>query len=391
MQQQDTIPLLPAVVASPFYLGRTLTSTPPEQLQPVAAAELYRLVTQDLRLAQQVHELRHARALDARAYGQLKLRLPYFVGATFGPAQRHLRNFRHIGGLVLDFDHLPAAGHTSEALREQLRADARVWLAFVSPSGEGLKVVLGLSRPEHDAGRYAAFYRAFAANFAARYGLSDCLDGVTHDVARVCLLSHDPAAYFNPTPVLLEPEQEVDFGALVLEAGYRRPAKAPVVSATEALPPAGEDCLVFPIAASVPVVPVAMPVGAPSPGLLDELLHRLNPDRRPARAPALDPVQPLQLNGLAVEVTAAALAAGLGVGAITPISYGQCYRFELGRQFGEVNVFYGKRGYTLVKTTKSGSEPRLAEAGRAVLAALLFAEAPAAVLLPVSEELAPPF
>ena len=356
----------------------------------MAAAELYRLVTQDLRLAQQVHELRQARALDARAYGQLKLRLPYFVGATFGPAQRHLRNFRHIGGLVLDFDHLPAAGHTPEALREQLRADARVWLAFVSPSGEGLKVVLGLSRPEHDAGRYAAFYRVFAANFAACYGLSDCLDGVTHDVARVCLLSHDPAAYFNPTPVLLEPEQEVDFGALVLEAGYRRPAKAPVVSATEvlhteALPPAGEDYTVFPITA------VATPVGAPSPGLLDELLHRLNPARRPARAPALDPVQPQQLDGLAAEVTAAALAAGLGVGAITPISYGQCYRFELGRQFGEVNVFYGKRGYTLVKTTKSGSEPRLAEAGRAVLAALLFAEVPAAVLPPVSEELAPPF
>jgi hypothetical protein len=220
-----------------------------------------------------------------------------------------------------------------------------------------LKVVLGLARPEHDAARYAAFYRVFAARFAAQHGLHDCLDGVTHDVSRVCLLSHDPAAYLNPAPVLLHPEQEVDFDALVLEAGYQQPAR-----------PAAPSAVAAPLEASLPAAPAA-----PAGPLLDELLRRLNPDRRPARS-VPDPVQPTQLAGLADDVRRAAEAVGLRVGAVTPISYGQCYRFEWERQFGEVNVFYGKRGFTLVKTTKSGSEPRLAEAGRALLAGLLFPE-----------------
>jgi hypothetical protein len=123
MLTQDTAaPLL----SSPFALGSTLTANPPESLAPVSVAALYQLVTTDAALARQVAELRQVRALDARAYTQLKLRLPYFVGATFAQGHRHQRNLLHVGAFVLDFDQLPAAGFSPEALREQLRADARV-------------------------------------------------------------------------------------------------------------------------------------------------------------------------------------------------------------------------------------------------------------------------
>ena len=175
----------------------------------------------------------------------------------------------------------------------------------------------------------------------------------------------------------------------MLDAGYRRPAKAasPVFSGADAGLPAGEPTG---LESAAPVTDGLPPASTLAPDVLDGLLRRLNPDRRPARPAAPDPVQPAQLAGLAAEVTAAADALGLRVAAITPISYGQCYRFELGRQFGEVNVFYGKRGYTLVKTTKSGSEPRLAEAGRALLSGLLFAEAPLPTAGPDAPAASPP-
>jgi len=44
-----------------------------------------------------------------------------------------------------------------------------------------------------------------------------------------------------------------------------------------------------------------------------------------------------------------------------PINYGKKLRIGAGTLWAELNVFYGKNGFTVVKTPKSGSHPELAE------------------------------
>jgi hypothetical protein len=44
-----------------------------------------------------------------------------------------------------------------------------------------------------------------------------------------------------------------------------------------------------------------------------------------------------------------------------PISFGRKVRVKAEKHWAEINVFYGKRGFTVVMTTKSGSSPELAK------------------------------
>lgn len=44
-----------------------------------------------------------------------------------------------------------------------------------------------------------------------------------------------------------------------------------------------------------------------------------------------------------------------------PIQYGRKIRIKTGRMFAEINIFYGKRGFTVVKTNKSGTNEALAD------------------------------
>jgi hypothetical protein len=65
-------------------------------------------------------------------------------------------------------------------------------------------------------------------------------------------------------------------------------------------------------------------------------------------------------------------AAGLTVLAERPIQYGRQIQAGRGPLWGEVNVFYGQRGFSVVKTTKTGSHPELAELLRQLVDQLLW-------------------
>lgn len=44
----------------------------------------------------------------------------------------------------------------------------------------------------------------------------------------------------------------------------------------------------------------------------------------------------------------------------TPISYGRKVKVACDKLWAELNVFYGKKGFTVVRTTKTGSNAELA-------------------------------
>lgn len=52
---------------------------------------------------------------------------------------------------------------------------------------------------------------------------------------------------------------------------------------------------------------------------------------------------------------------GVNLEKTEPISYGRRIRVSADNHWAELNVFYGKKGATVVKTTKTGSNPELVE------------------------------
>ncbi|GAA4043401.1 hypothetical protein GCM10022409_31740 [Hymenobacter glaciei] len=125
----------------------------------------------------------------------MKLRLDNFsVGGTF-TRRKDAALVTASGLLVLDFDGM--SGRVADA-RAELLADTHLVeslaLLFVSPSGDGLKVVV-MADPNHDRREN---YRRLDQYLTRRYGWGPTLDKNTTDLSRACFISHDPNAWLAP-------------------------------------------------------------------------------------------------------------------------------------------------------------------------------------------------
>lgn len=91
----------------------------------------------------------------------------------------------HSGLICLDFDHIEDV----EKFKERFKKDKHVLMAFISPSGDGLKVVIKVPA---NIQTHADSCRALKQKFK-----DDRLDDFK-DVARVCYESYDKDIYYNP-------------------------------------------------------------------------------------------------------------------------------------------------------------------------------------------------
>ena len=150
-----------------------------------------------------VAQLRKMRQLDVSRYKECKKELPYIVCGIFNPPFRKTENFAYTEYFAIDIDNLSEKQQSLEDIKQRMKADDRVVMAFTSPSEDGLKLILRLKERCYDSGLYSMFYKVFARKFSEQYGLEQVVDTKTCDVSRACFLSWDPDAYFNPdaTPV----------------------------------------------------------------------------------------------------------------------------------------------------------------------------------------------
>jgi hypothetical protein len=297
-------------------------------------------------LPETVRALRSLRELDPRRYAARKTELPYVAVGIYHPPLRRKENFAFSEHLILDADHLAQNGLNPEELKASLAADKRVALMFTSPSADGLKIFFTLARRIHDPAYYSQFYRRFAAHFAAGCGLSHVLDMKTHDVSRACFLSYDPKAYFNPAHVPVDPEDflspETDSApGLFEQQALEELKKAEQEAKAKAREAAGSE-------------PEPLPAD-----VLNKIKSRLNPDFRP-KVPR-HVYEPPEIEAVMENLKEKLAQNGLTLLAANPIHYGKQLRVGMENLWAEVNLFYGKKGFTVVKTTKTGSTPELAE------------------------------
>ena len=116
---------------------------------------------------------------------------------TFPKGQRKAQHLKtHSGQVILDIDGL--TGEQMTVLLTELSTMSQVVLAFVSPSGLGIKVIVRVDPiPQNDLEHKGAYQAClnFFDDLASFYGFT--IDTSGKDCSRMCYLAHDPQAIVN--------------------------------------------------------------------------------------------------------------------------------------------------------------------------------------------------
>ena len=280
-----------------------------------------------------INRLRLVQTIDKKQYGLMKRELPYIVCGIFNPPYRRVENFGCIEYFIIDVDHIAEKGLELNTLRTKLIADSRVMLCFVSPSEDGLKLLFRLSEKCYDAGQYSLFYKTFIRAFAAQYGFEQVVDTVTSDVSRACFMSYDPDTFFNPEAEIIKMNDYVDFDNPFVADKIKRSIKQEQKQEkpNKSVP---DDAAIAFIKERLQVK-TRMPRQKPQvyvPEELEQILEKL-----------------LQYIG----------ESGIRVENVENIQYGKKFRFSAGIAQAEINLFFGKRGFSVVKSPKQGTSESL--------------------------------
>lgn len=289
-----------------------------------------------------IRQLRIVYAMDKQRYAQLKRQLPYIVCGQFTPPFRRKENFAYTESFILDIDHLSAKRISLSELRQQIIKDKQVMMCFASPSEDGLKVLFRLKERCYDTGLYSIFYKQFARDFSLRHNLSQVIDGKTSDVARACFVSSDPEAYFNPLcePVVLKAYIDESNPSLVFEMKHEQEVHEKfAVKHTEER--------------------IAKPKD-PDEEVLARIRQQLNPNAR-KRKEKPEAYVPERLNEIITDLKSFIEATGLQVTEIINIQYAKKIRARTGLKEAEVNLFLGKKGFSVVVSPRSGTNVELNE------------------------------
>lgn len=314
--------------------GKNITQTN-DPLVKVTPEYLYHAVKNpkpDMESA--IRTLRQVKSLDEKRYQVLKRELPYVVTSVFHPAARRTENFAWTNHFMADIDHLSVKETTPTALKEKLMSDTRVLLMFASPGNDGLKILFRLNDKIFDHAQYSWFYKAFIADFSKQYDLQQVVDTRTSDVTRACFVSHDCEAFYNENAEPVNSESHISFENH-LDFKQRKTEIEEEQNAIRAE---------FPTVNEKPAM---------EPDALEKIKATLNPRLHEKQKKQI--FVPDEAEVMVEKVVAHLAEKQITTTEIISIHYGKKFRFAMGSRLAEINLFYGKRGYTAVISPRNGT------------------------------------
>lgn len=284
-----------------------------------------------------IRQLRIVRELDNKQYSLLKRKLPYLVCGMFNPPYRRTENFAYTEYFIIDIDHLSEKGLSLADTRKRIEKDTRTVLSFVSPGEDGLKVLFKLKERCYDSGLYSLFYKSFLAIFSEQYALQQVVDIRTSDVTRACFVSIDPNAYYNPNADAIDLNAFVDTNNPYALFEQKRKQEQQekeqeTLSKAENRP------------------------SDPDSTAMERIKQLLNPKPHKEKPPVY---VPKELNDIITDLKSYIEQTGVIVPEIINIQYGKKIRFEMGLKKAEVNLFFGKKGFSVVQSPRSGTNAEL--------------------------------
>ncbi len=331
------------------FVGRNITQ-PNDPLIKMSIEELIRRIQNPkMDFQNSIKQLRIANTIDSNKYKELKKALPYFTCGVFHPLVRKKENFASISNYVIDIDHLSQNDVNIDVLIDQLKQDVNVFAYFVSPGGDGLKVIFHLKEKCTDSTLFSAFYKVFSMKFAQKYNLQKVVDLKTSDVSRACFISWDENASINTSAV------EVDMNSYLSHHDFE-------ISELEI-----KEAVQF---AKEQQSEEKKPNQEIGEDILEKIKQKLNPSFKikkeknvyvPSEIEEFLPMIEKQLNKmdiLLIETSA--------------LNYGKKLKVKAGHFWAEINLFYGKKGYSIVKTPKNGSNEKLADLASQSIAQIIY-------------------
>ncbi|HAY71273.1 MAG TPA: hypothetical protein DCX89_05230 [Saprospirales bacterium] len=301
-------------------------------LQSISLEELYeKLVSgEDHSLVSLTKNLRSVLKYSTERYRALKTTLPFFSCSVFEPALRSLQYFREAHGLVIDIDqHSPI----EPALIEKFKLDPRIALGYISPSNMGIKLVFQFDKPVSDPEIYTGLYKRFSYSFASQYQLSDTIDQRNCDVSRISFICHDPGAWIQNEAMTVEVDEwsrELISSAALEEVsdhdGISSGAYRQILQLLETKPKVPKK--IIPLMEEITVI---LPV-------LEEELAIYGIRLQPGEA----------------------------------IQYGAKLHVFKDQLQGELNIYWGKKGYNVVTSPRKGTDHELNEVARYIIQGVLF-------------------
>lgn len=320
-----------------------------EIMQKKAVEQLYQAISKpNEALRANIERLRIVQTIDLLKYRQLKTTLPYFVCGIFNKGVRRTENFAQISYFVVDFDHVKDKGYDLFDLQKKFAFDNRVVLMFVSPGNDGLKIMFKLSEPVFDAVKFKIFYKTFVAALSKQYNVEQILDAKTCDVTRACFLSYDENAIFNPEAELVNLSEYVDFQDFEQIRNIQKDLQSEKKEEKERL--VGEKQEV-------------------TEDILQQIKKTLNPKAVKREKMVYVPEElNLIMDGLSQTLDSHLIK----IVSIENIQYGKKIKVAAIHIWAELNLFYGKKGFTVVRTAKTGSNVDLGEMAKMAMEQFLF-------------------
>ena len=118
-----------------------------------------------------------------------KRRLPYFTVSGVFTIREDKGLLKHSGLIQIDIDNL--APSNLIPLRTKLENDVHVFASFISPSLDGLKLIVKIPTIDHKAS-----FRALEKYFRDKYSVP--IDPTAKNVSRAFFVSYDSNLYYNP-------------------------------------------------------------------------------------------------------------------------------------------------------------------------------------------------
>ena len=146
-----------------------------------------------------------------KAAKEEKKKLPSVTfSANYRGGRSNATLVKYLGYIVIDIDHL--SKEELARILQTVRACSYTRIAFISPKGMGLKIIVHTQRPDGtlpDTIQEIEDFHNAAYNKVASFYSQLCqteIDTSGQDVGRTCLLSYDPGIYFNrdATPFIVE-------------------------------------------------------------------------------------------------------------------------------------------------------------------------------------------
>lgn len=288
-----------------------------------------------------IRQLRIVRDIDKKQYAVLKKQLPYFVCGIFNPPYRKNENFAYAEYFIIDIDHLSDKEIDIDQLSDKLIEDPRVLLLFKSPGENGLKILFHLKERCYDPAIYSLFYKTFARQFAIQYNIEQVVDYRTSDVSRACFISMDFHAHYRPDAETVDINDYIDqndiSGMLMQKKELEKVERDLSPDVSESQDAKSEK--------------------DPDKQTMMHIRSLLNPKTNQKEKD--EPFIPSELEHIINNLKEYIEQTGIEVVEIRNIQYAKKIRCRLGLKQAEINLFYGKRGFTVVQSPRCGVSSEL--------------------------------